>query len=268
MIYTPPIRRIDTAKGHYYADANKTRLPGSTTILDGGLPKKALINWSGNATAAYAIDNWDALADLSPAARLKELEGGRYKDVDKAKNLGTKVHSYAEALIKGEVVEVEDFLQGHVESYARLLDRFKVEPVEVEFGVASYKHGYAGTADMAAWFTTKKWGRRLLLADIKTSRSGIFGETALQLASYRYAEVIIGDPERPMIEVEGCAGIHVRADGADLLPINADEAEFRTFLYAKQIFEFDKVSRDLVGEPVESEAASTVRLVRDQEAAA
>lgn len=266
MKYTAPIRRVETAKGHHYVDAAKTRVPGSTTIIDGGLPQKALINWSGSATAAYAIDNWDALADLSPAARLKELEGGRYKSVDKAKKLGTRVHEYAEHLIRGEPVEVEDFLRGHVESYARFLDRFKVEPVEVEFGVASYEHGYAGTADMVAWFTTKKWGRRLLLADVKTGRTGIYGSTSLQLASYRYADVILGQceqPERPMVEVEGCAGIHVRGDGADLMPITADQAQFRTFLYAKQIYEFDKVSRDLVGLPLESDATSLLRLVED-----
>lgn len=260
-----PIRRIDTAKSHYYADANKTRVPGVTTILDGALPKKALINWAGNATADAAINRWDELGELPPAARLKELQGARYADKDLAAKRGTEVHTYAERLINGEEVIVPEELHGHVESYARFLDVFKVEPVAVEFGVASYKHAYAGTTDLIADITVPRLGRKRLLMDIKTSRSGIFAEVSLQLAAYRYAEVIIGDedqPERPMIEVDGCAGIHVRGDGADLVPVTADEAVFRSFLYCKQMYEFDKVGRDLIGAPITPTEDSTFRLVR------
>ena len=42
------IVRKNTAKGHYYIDQETgERVPGVTTILDSGLPKKALINWAG-----------------------------------------------------------------------------------------------------------------------------------------------------------------------------------------------------------------------------
>lgn len=265
-----PIRRIETAKGHYYKDAAGTRVTGVTTALDGGLPKKALINWAGTATAEAAVDRWDELAELGPAKRLKELQGARYAEKDRAAKRGTEVHTYAERLINGESLEVPEELAGHVESYARFLDAFKVEPVAVEFGVASYKHGYAGTTDLIADIVIPRHGRKRVLLDIKTSRSGIFGEVALQLAAYRYAEVIIGkgeEPEVPMIEVEACAGIHVRGDGADLVPVTADEAVFRSFLYVKQVYEFDKISRDLIGAPVPSEVESTYRLVRDEASA-
>lgn len=265
MIYTPPIRRVETAKGHYYKDADANRVPGVTTMLDGGLPKKALINWAGTATAEAAINRWDELAEMPPGTRLKELQGARYAEKDRAAKRGTEVHRYAERLINGEEVTVPEEIHGHVESYARFLDVFKVEPVAVEFGVASYKYGYAGTTDLIADITVPRLGRKRLLMDIKTSRSGIFGEVALQLAAYRYAECILGDdtePERPMIEVDGCAGIHVRGDDADLVPVTADEAVFRSFLYVKQVYEFDKVNRDLVGEPIRPELDSTFRLVR------
>lgn len=263
MIYTPPIRRVDTAKGHYYKDANGSRVPGVTTIL-GALPKDGLINWAGSATAAAAVNRWEELADLPPATRLKELETARYKDRDLAGKRGTEVHTYAEHLINGEEVTVPDELVGHVEAYAKFLDVFKVEPVAVEFGVAHYRHGYAGTCDLIADVNVPRLGRKRLLMDIKTARSGIWGDNALQLAAYRYAEVVIGDPERPVPEVDGCAGIHVRGDGADLVPVTADEAVFRAFLYVKQVYEFEKVSRDLVGEPIRSEEQSTYRLVRTE----
>lgn len=265
--YTAPIRRVDTARGHHYVDATNARVPGVTTALDGGLPKKALINWAGTATAEAAVDRWDELAELGPAKRLKELQGARYAEKDKAAKRGTEVHGYAERLIHGDRIEVPEELAGHVEAYARFLDVFKVEAVAVEFGVASYKHGYAGTTDLIADIVVPRLGKKRLLLDLKTSRSGIFGEVALQLAAYRYADVIIGkgeDPETRMIEVEGCAGIHVRGDGADLVPVTADEAVFRSFLYVKQVYEFDKVSRDLVGAPIPSETESTYRLIRDE----
>lgn len=267
MKFTAPIRRVETARGHHYVDADKNRVPGSTTILGAGMPKPALINWAGNATADAAINRWDELSELPPAQRLKELQGARYAEKDKAAKRGTEVHAFAEQLIKGEAIEVPEELHGYVEAYAKFLDAFKVTPVLVEFGVASYKHGYAGTADLVADLVIPRLGKKRLLMDVKTTRSGIFAEAALQMASYRYADVIIGDPEEPMIEVDGCAGIHVRGDGADLVPITADESVFRSFLYVKQVAEFEKIGRDLIGAPIPSDSESTYRLVRDEASA-
>lgn len=253
MTYQAPIRRVETAKGHHYLDANGTRVPGVTTILGDGVPKAGLINWAANATADYAVDNWDELGDLSPSARLKKLQKARYEDRDTAAKRGTQVHALAEKLIHGEEVEVPDELAGHVESYVHLLDSWQFTPVLTEFTVVHYSVGYCGTADLIADVP----GHGRLLMDIKTSRSGIFGETAWQLAAYRYAEkyrafdeLQLEMAELPMIEVDGCAGIHVRADGADLIPLTAGKREFRSFLYIKQVAEDVKASRDLVGAPL------------------
>jgi hypothetical protein len=268
--FTAPIRRHDTAKGHNYKDAEGRRVPGVTTIIDGGLPKDALINWAANATADAAINRWDHLAMLPPAARLKALQAARYEDKDRAAKRGTEVHRYAEALVNGETVAVPDELAGHAESYARFLDDFSVEPVHVEFSVASYRYGYAGTADLLAVLAMPRGTKRRLLLDVKTARSGIFGSHALQLAAYRFADVLIegegkNQTERPMPEVDGCAAIHVRGDGYDLVPVTADEAQHRTFLYAQQIYEWGQVDRDFVGAPIVPPTTSTYRLVRDQE---
>lgn len=256
--YTSPITRVDTARGHHYVDGAGTRVPGVTTLLSGGLPKTALVNWAGKATAEYALDHWDELAQLSPAKRLEKLQKARYAEKDAAAKRGTEVHALAEKLVKGEEVEVPDELAGHVESYVQFLDEFAVEPVHVEFSVASYRHGYAGTGDLIADFPLglpdTPWShldRPRLLCDIKTNKSGIFGETALQLAAYRFADVMIdADGERDMPDVDGCAAIHVRADGADLIPVTADERQFRQYLYVQQVAEFDRTSRDLIGAPV------------------
>lgn len=258
MTYKAPIRRVDTAKGHYYVDANNDRIPGVTTIISNGTPKPALINWAANATAEYAIDNWDDLAKLSPSKRLSALQKARYIEKDAAAKRGTEIHGFGEKAVQGQEVDPPEELVGHVESYIHLLDEFQLQPVLVEFTVMSYKHGYAGTADLIADFPLGLPNYPgvecpRLLIDLKSNRSGIFGETAMQLSGYRYADVYV-DPkdgqEKPMLEVDGCAAVHIRADGADLIPVTAGPTEHRALLYAQQVGAFDKVSRDLVGDPV------------------
>lgn len=264
MKYTAPIKRVDYAKYHVYKDANGHRVPGVTSILGDGINKPALVNWAASATADYAINRWDHLADLPPAARLKELQGARYAERDAAANRGTEVHRIGEALVKGEEVPVPPELVDYAEGYARFLDEFKVTPVEVEFGCANYTVGYAGSADGIFDLTLPKLGRKRLLVDLKTNRSGIFAETALQLAAYRFSEVLLADddrPERPMIEVDGCAGIHVTPNGSHLIPITADDAVFLTFRYAAQMAAFTKDGKGLVGEPILPESPSRFRMV-------
>lgn len=264
-VYTAPIRRVDRGRGHTYVDANGLKVPGVTTILK-ALPKDALINWAANATADAAINRWDELADLPPAARLKELQNARYADRDKAANRGTAVHALAEQLIKGEKVEMPDELAGHVESYVRFLDEWQVEPVLVEAVVMSHRHGYAGTLDLVV--DVPKLGQRLLL-DIKTSRSGIFGETALQLAGYRYADTYVDDAgaEQPMIPVDGCGAIHVRGDGYDLRPVEAGPDQHRALLYVQQVGRWNDTARDLVGDALTPPTTTRYRILREEQPA-
>jgi hypothetical protein len=263
--FVAPIRRVDTARGHHYKDAIGARVPGVTTIQDKGLPKPALITWAGDATAEFAIDHWDELGATPPAARLKRLKGARYETRDAAARRGTEVHRAAEQLLAGKAVQVPEEIAGHVESYARFLDEFKVEPVHVEFSCVSYKWGYAGTADLCGYLSLPERGRVLTLDDLKTSRSGIFGETALQLAGYRYADKwIVDGAEIDPLEVDFCFGIHVRGDGYDLIPVEVGEAEHKAFLYAMKVGEFADRARDLIGPPIIAPTTSTFRLVREQ----
>ncbi len=263
--FTAPIRRVDTAKGHHYKDARGERVPGVTTIIGDGVPKPALIAWSGNATAEAAVDRWEELGGLAPAQRLKTLQRARYEDVDRAKNRGTEVHRAAEKLLAGETVQVPEEIAGHVEAYARFLDEFKVEPIYVEFSCVSYRWGYAGTADLAARVVVPDRGQLTLLMDLKTSRSGVYGETALQLAAYRYADkwVVRDGIEIDPVDVDHCAAIHVRGDSYDLLPVEAGEAEHKDFLYAQRVGQFVARSRDLIGPPIVPPTMSTFRLTRE-----
>ena len=252
--FAAPIKRHETAKGHYYKDANGHRVPGVTTILGDGVPKPALINWAANSTAEAAVDRWDELTELSPSERLKTLQGARYEKTDRAKKRGTEVHGYAERLVKGEKVEgIPDELRGHVEAYVRFLDRYDVDPILVEATVISYRYGYAGTLDLIAEITDGKGERRTLLLDIKTNEKGIFGETALQLAAYRYADVYTDEAgtEFPMPAVDGCGAILVNSDEAKLIPCTADESVMKSFRIAAAMRDLVNSSRDLGGAAVE-----------------
>lgn len=267
------IKRVDRGKNHWYIDTETDqKVPGVTSFLDKGIPKPALINWAGSATAEYAVDHWDELTALEPSKRLKTLQGARYAVKDAAANRGTKVHNLAELLVQGKVVTVPDELAGHVKSYVEFLDEFDVQPVLVERTVYSSRHNYCGTFDLIADLLdpddpdSPNGPRVRWLLDIKTNRSGIFGETALQMAGYRFADTLIDEDEgteTDMLEVDMCGAIHVRADGYDLIPLEVGELQHRQFLYAQQIADFTASSRDLVGEPIVSPQTSTYRLVRE-----
>lgn len=255
--YTPPMRRVDATRygrqTHWYEDANGLRIPGVTTILDQGMPKAALIRWGMNTTAAYAVDHWDELGMLPPSSRLTELKGAAYKDRDAAAKRGTEVHALAEALAHGQEVDVPDELAGHVESYVRFLDDWEPQVVLTEVAVVNYCHGYAGSLDAIL-----RMGGRTLLVDVKTTRSGIYPETAMQLAAYQRAEYYVASDgtEQPMPAVDGCAGIWVRADGYSVVPVDTGEAVFAQFLTAKRTAEWQtETSKSVVLPEMQPEGA-------------
>jgi hypothetical protein len=261
--FEAPFRRVETNRGHGYRDARGHKIPGVTTILGEGVPKKALMDWGPRVTAEYAVDHWDELSSMSPSARVEKLKGARWEATDAAAKRGTEVHALAEKLIAGEEVEIPDAIAGHVESYVRFLDEFDPQPILIEAAVCSYKYGYSGTLDLIADFNPAVLARDVpevahfdrpvrAICDLKTSRSGIWGETALQLAAYRFADVYLdaGGAEQPMIPVDIALGIHVTADDSRLLPIPADQARYRQFQYVQQVALFCAQSRDLIGPPI------------------
>jgi hypothetical protein len=249
-VVTAQFSRRNYGRGHsYYLDGRK--LPGVTTILGDGLAKPALINWAARTVAGYAVDHWDELGDQPVSARLKVLEQAHYADRDAAGKRGTEVHHLADALNKDEEVTVPDELAGHVESYVRFLDDHEPEVVLTEAPVVSLtRWPYAGTLDLIADFP--HLGQRLL-CDIKTARSGVFPDNGLQLCAYRYCTHYLStDGElHDMPEVDGCAVIHVRADGYSLVPVTAGKDEHRFFLYCRELWRWhNEASKEIVGDEI------------------
>jgi hypothetical protein len=248
-------KRIDSGRGHWYK-LDGEKVDGVTTVLSNGIPKPALTNWAAKQAATFAADNLETLSALDRDARIDLVKGSPWRDRDAAARRGTEVHRLAEKLMRNEEVEVPEELTGHVDSYLDFLDAFNPQPLLVEAVVGHRTHRWMGTLDLVA-----RVGDQTLLMDIKTTRSGIYGETALQLAAYRFAEFYLdgnGD-EHPMIPTDGCAAIWVRADGYDLVPVDSGGETYKTFRYAQMIARWQTAtSKDAVGDviqPPKGEAA-------------
>lgn len=265
----PETRIQNYGSGHgYFLDGDK--VPGVTTILGNGLPKPALLDWAAKSTSQFVVSRLRLDADgrivaddvvrdayewnrtrtrpervsnngLDRLALEKILKDVRYADLDQASGKGTIVHRLGYELAHGLEVDVPEELAGHVESYIRFLDEWDPTDAIVERVVINRRWRYMGRFDLCANFP--EYGRGLL--DIKTSRSGVFAETALQLEGYANAETMIAGHtddgqaiEEPMPDLDWIGAVHVRADGFDVYRFERRPDTFRVFLYAKQVGEW------------------------------
>jgi hypothetical protein len=178
---------------------------------------------------------------LDRLALEKILKDVRYADLDEAGGRGTEVHAAAALLADGIEIDVPEILIGHVESYIRFLDEWEPTYAVTERVVINRRWRYMGRFDLSADFAG--YGRGLL--DIKTSRSGVFGETALQLEGYANCETMVVGyddnniaTEEPLPEYDWIGAVHVRADGYDVYRFERRPDTFRIFLYCKQIAEW------------------------------
>lgn len=236
--------RRNHGRGHsYWIDGVK--VPGVTSIISAGLPKPALVNWAAKTAAELAVNEWDALAELPIAERLARISKAHEASRNAAAVQGTRVHALAEKLAGGEEVPVPDELAGHVDACVKFLADYDPEVILTEAPVLSRRWQYGGTLDMVAWLNGKVW-----LLDWKTNKSGPFGDTAFQLAAYRYADFTLDEDgtECPLPAIEECGVIWLRADGYDLHPYHADQGVFRQFLYIQQCARAAEDSRDYRGD--------------------
>jgi hypothetical protein len=238
----PVTARRNHGRGHsYLLDGEKA--DSVTWVVDNGIPKPALIDWAARTTAEYAVDHWDELADESATKRLRALERARWDTTRAAAAKGTVVHELALKLAAGEEVTVPEHITGFVDAYLRFVDEWQPEELLVEVPVFNRTVGYAGTLDLVANLVD---GATWLL-DWKTGASGIFRESAIQLAAYRHAEFYLDadGAERPMLPVDFTGCVWLRQDGYDLHPVDAGERAFRVFRYAQQIARFGQAPRDM-----------------------
>lgn len=236
----------------YYLDGKP--VPGVTSLIKGGLPAPALIYWAARTVAEYVADNDAEVETLrgmgrnSMVAALKEVP---WTKRDTAAVRGTDVHTFAEKLVHGEEVEVPEHLTGYVESCVAFLDQWKVEPLVVECSVAHRAHWWAGRPDLIGRLPDG----RTVLFDWKTTASGIYPETAFQLAAYSHAEFWVSDDnpdaEQPLPDIDACAAVHLRPDGFDVIPVVANDDVYKQFRHIAHVSRIAKDMKSLVGPPAD-----------------
>lgn len=243
--------RRNHGTGHSYK-ADGVKQPGVTTIIGTVLNKAKLNRWYSTEAADYAIDHWDELAELLVTERRELIAGAANANRDALARRGTQVHKLAEQLVAGAEVEPPEPLRGHVESYARFLDHFDPDPIAIELVVCHREVGYCGTADLVAHMLGQVW-----LLELKTARSGIFRESALQACAYSRAETyaLAGDDgtEHPLagLGIERCGSVHIRADGCDLRPLDTGETTWAYFQRLAWLYHHEDDSGEWVGDLID-----------------
>lgn len=241
-----------------------TRYASVTAILSGGIPKPALTRWAAKAVAEAA-----APLLVDGAVRPEEcetLEGAvsflkeaPWRISSAAADLGSHVHRYVEAHNLGKPspewpLPVRPFMaafEAWVADYSPAVEA-------AEMRLYSRRHRYAGTCDLIATID----GRRFII-DAKSGR-GVYGEAAVQLASYARCDFCIIDPqhpgtrqitparggrwyewhgppedEHPLPEIEAGGILHLRPEGYAWYPnVDISEASFEVFLSAQAVHEW------------------------------
>lgn len=153
----------------YYADhVTGDRLRSVTTILNGGVPKPALVFWAGNMCTDSAIENLPALVAASRhPEQLEEMRSwikrAHTRKKDERADVGSAVHTIIECDLLGldmpatimvgegdDAVEVPldgPELGPFVEQFAAFKDAYQPRWTASEMVVAHPEHGYAGTLD-------------------------------------------------------------------------------------------------------------------------
>ena len=257
----------------------------SVTTIIGQLDKPALLYWAAEMAAEAACDQAAYLAERIEAegreAVVKDLRDARFKKpkgVRSVTDLGTAVHDACEEYaLTGIRPEVDDEVRPFLERFDGWAQVWQPKYLAAEAAVYSPTWGYAGTLDAIVEIE----GMQLLL-DYKSSRksidsqgkqSGPYPEAALQLAAYRYAELIatwrarryeqfrrryylLNDAERgvaqPMPKLDGGVVLHLTPEHAALHSIVCDESVFEYFQFAIEIARWmTDASKHVVGAPME-----------------
>lgn len=228
-----PINNTDTDAGRFYTWKDE-KFWSVTTIINGGVPKPALVNWAAKFTAEFAVENVERLNDMliegDDMAAIAWLKSAKNVKTETASALGTEVHAAVEAYTLDEPYETSSAAAPYVVAFQDWLEDFSPTFEMVEASVYNRYRMYAGTLDAIA---TVKGVPTLI--DYKSGK-GVYPEVALQLAAYRNAEFVgVGDEELEMPETEAGAVLHLTPNGYVWIPVKCDSEVFQSFLYAREI---------------------------------
>jgi hypothetical protein len=243
---------------HRYSWNGGPLYPSVTTIL-GIKDKPALVGWAKRETAACAVRNLDVLEAMVRSGGSQAAVDWLKRIPDYARDasadLGSAVHAAAEAIARGQSGPVAEEVGPFIAAYRRdFLETFQPRFIAVEAMVCSERYEYGGTADAFAEIDGEIW-----LLDYKTG-AGVYPDTALQLGGLARAQFIgyPGDPTQyPVPYATRFGVVHIRPEGAPLLPVVVDRETVSAFLDARRLYGWDQgPAKRVIGEPVERPASS------------
>lgn len=248
----PKVATLKRGGSRFYIHPNsKTKVPGVTSVV-GMLPKDFLKWWAAKLVAETAVDNIGTVVQMAISGdrqgAVDYLKRAPQRNTGEAGDTGTEVHGLCEDIALGRGGRVHPDLKPYVQGFKDFVEEFKPEFLEVESTVWSDTHGYAGSFDYLA-----KIGDEVVLIDVKTTRSGVHEEVALQLAAYANADYILRpDGEQvPIPQIDGAAVLHLRPEGWSLVPIAISPQTFGIFQALLQVFKWDaELKRGVIGQPI------------------
>lgn len=208
-------------------------LPSVTTILKAVDKSGPLVGWAKLETAKCAVRNHGLVGDMiaasGPDSAVDYLKRIPDYQRDAAADLGTRVHSLAEQVGRGEAPDLTEQEQPFVDGFRAWLAESGAVIEHSEFMVCNLTEGYAGTGDLIVGIEGVRW-----LLDIKTSQEGKgpYSETGLQLAAYAKAEFIgkPGDPRKhPLPPCTRFGVLHLSPAGYRVVPYAVDAVTWAAF---------------------------------------
>ena len=241
-----PTRGLTFAPKRHVYHLDGKHVPGVTTIL-GVLDKPAIPKWAAGQVAEYVADNPDGVETLRQMGRgpmVQALKNLPWQKRDDAGVRGNILHDYAEALLNGEEVEVDDEHVPVMENALAFMDEWRIEPILVEAAVASREHWWAGTLDLIAKYRHPRTGHEgVAIMDWKSGKA-LYAEFAWQLNAYAHAEFAgLNGDEKPVPTCDAAFGVQIRPDGFDVAPFEFGPHIYDEFLTIRKTYDIAKRGR-------------------------
>lgn len=266
---TPKLRTVRRGGARYYLHPETQEKAVGVTSVVGMLPKDFLKWWAAKMVAQAAVDEFGTLATFVARgdrdAAVQWLKGAHSRDTGQAAAKGTEVHEMIEKV--NEAGALPKRLKKDLVPYARgwlaFLEATEATVLDQEFTVWSTEHGYSGTADLSLSIPESTWvdgapswweGESVpIVGDVKTTRSGVHADVALQLAAYRSADEVMRADDEGLFHPEPFAPhaatglvVWLRPDQWSLVPVDIGSEVFDIFLSLRQVFVWEKEIRDEV----------------------
>ena len=265
-----PTHARQTTRGRTYEHPKTGELVWSvTSIIDAGVPKKALMYWAAKEVAEAAVANHRIVSEMVNAVRILRADDKHIKGIvsdpdaveaaiewlEKAPwrrkarraSIGTAVHGWIEAHTLGKPLEphADPEIAPYQSSWLAFLSDFKPEFLATEMSVWNRTESYGGTLDWIA-----RIGGCALLGDVKSGKD-IYPDVALQLSAYYRGEFALlkDGSEQPMPHLDGAVALHLRDDGTyRLIPVDVSERVFRAFLMAREVMRWaEEIAPEVLG---------------------